>query len=144
MIAAEIAHVLGDVRREGRGWRCRCPLHGGRSLILRQGDGGRVLVWCFGGCNSHDVLDELRRRRLLDGKTQPRDTITKAPPHENDERKIARAAQATVEAIMVAVRERGLAALKDAANVERLARCDQAARAQINRRIARLIEHKGS
>jgi hypothetical protein len=52
--------------------------------------------------------------------------------------------QATVEAIMVAVRERGLAALKDAANVERLARCDQAARAQINQRIARLIEHKGS
>ena len=52
--------------------------------------------------------------------------------------------QATVEAIMIAVRERGLAALKDAANVERLARCDQAARAQINRRIARLIEHKGS
>ena len=51
--------------------------------------------------------------------------------------------QATVEAIMIAVRERGLAALKDAANVERLARCDQAARAQINRRIARLIEHKG-
>jgi hypothetical protein len=52
--------------------------------------------------------------------------------------------QTTVEAIMLAVRERGLAALKDAANVERLARCDQAARAQINRRIARLIEHKGS
>jgi len=51
--------------------------------------------------------------------------------------------QATVEAIMIAVRERGLAALKDAANVERLARCDQAARAQINQRIARLNEHKG-
>ena len=121
MSAADIAVALGDARRDGRGWRCRCPLHGGRSLTLRQGDGGRVLVWCFGGCNSHDVLDELRRRRLLDGKTQPRDTITKAPPHEDDERKIARAAQATVEAIMVAVRERGLAALKDAANVERLA-----------------------
>jgi hypothetical protein len=45
---------------------------------------------------------------------------------------------------MVAVRERGLAALKDAANVERLARCDQAARAQINQRIAQLIEQKGS
>ena len=144
MNAAHIAHALGDARREGRGWRCRCPLHGGRSLTLREGDGGRVLVWCFGGCNCHDVLAELRRRRLLDGKTQPRDTITKAPPHEDDERKIARAAQATVEAIMVAVRERGLAALKDAANVERLARCDQAARAQINQRIARLIEHKGS
>ena len=52
--------------------------------------------------------------------------------------------QATVEAIMVAVRERGVAALKDAANVERLGRCDQVTRAQINQRIARLIEHKGS
>jgi len=52
--------------------------------------------------------------------------------------------QATVEAIMFAVRERGLTALKDAANVERLARCDQAARAQINHRIARLIEHRDS
>ena len=144
MSAADMAHALGEPRREGRGWRCRCPLHGGISLSLRDGDEGRLLVWCFGGCNSHDVLDELRRRRLLDGKTQPRDTITKAPPHEDDERKIARAAQATVEAIMVAVRERGLAALKDAANVERLARCYQAARAQINQRIARLIEHKGS
>jgi hypothetical protein len=34
--------------------------------------------------------------------------------------------QAAVEAIMVAVRERGLATLKDAANVERLSRCDLA------------------
>jgi hypothetical protein len=52
--------------------------------------------------------------------------------------------QATVEAVIVAVRERGLAALKNAANVERLGRCDHAARAEINQRIARLIEHKGS
>jgi hypothetical protein len=52
--------------------------------------------------------------------------------------------QATVEAIMVAARERGLAALKDAANVARLARCDRSARAQINQRIARLLEPKGS
>jgi hypothetical protein len=48
--------------------------------------------------------------------------------------------QSTVEAIMVAVRERGLAALKDAANVERLHRCDRSARAQINERITRLYE----
>src|SRR5262249_153336 len=52
--------------------------------------------------------------------------------------------QATVEAIMVAVRKRGLAGLKDPPNVGRLARGDQATRAQINRSIARLIEHKGS
>jgi hypothetical protein len=48
--------------------------------------------------------------------------------------------QATVEAIMVAVRERGVGALKDAANVERLVRCDQVARRQINERITRLYE----
>jgi hypothetical protein len=29
MSAAAIAAVLGEARREGRVWRCRCPLHGG-------------------------------------------------------------------------------------------------------------------
>ena len=49
MTAADTAHALGDARREGRGWRSRCPLHGGRTLTLRDGDGGRF--WCFGGCD---------------------------------------------------------------------------------------------
>jgi hypothetical protein len=48
--------------------------------------------------------------------------------------------QSTVEAVIVAVRERGLAALEEPANVERLIRCDRAARAQINERITRLYE----
>src|SRR5262245_55768091 len=93
MNAADIAHALGDARREGRGWRCRCPLHQGRSLTLRDGDGGRLLLWCFGGCESHDVLDELRRRRLLDGMPPRRHTITRTPPQDDDNRKIARARQ---------------------------------------------------
>jgi hypothetical protein len=46
----------------------------------------------------------------------------------------------TVEAIMLAVRERSLAALEEAANVERLVRCDQVARRQISERITRLYE----
>ena len=68
MSAADIAHALGDARREGRGWRCRCPLHNGRSLTLRDGDGGCVLVTCWGGCDRLDVIAELRRRGLLDGR----------------------------------------------------------------------------
>ena len=65
MTAAEIAVVLGDARREGRAWRCRCPLHGGRSLIVRDGDGGRVLATCWGGCDRLAVLAEFRRLDLL-------------------------------------------------------------------------------
>lgn len=41
---------------------CRCPAHVDRdpSLSLRQGDRG-ILVTCFAGCNSADVLSELQR-----------------------------------------------------------------------------------
>ena len=46
--------------------------------------------------------------------------------------------QATIEAIMVTVRARGVAALKEPANVERLKRCDDATKAEINRRITML------
>jgi hypothetical protein len=46
--------------------------------------------------------------------------------------------QVTVEAVILTVRERGLAALKEPANVERLERCDAAAKAEIERRIAKL------
>ena len=47
--------------------------------------------------------------------------------------------QSTVEAVMVCVRERGLKALEERANIEQLLRCDESARAKINDRIARLI-----
>lgn len=67
MNAAAIAAALGSGRREGPAWRCRCPLHGGRSLVVRDSDNGRVLVTCWGGCDRLDVLAELRRCGLLDG-----------------------------------------------------------------------------
>ena len=44
----------------------------------------------------------------------------------------------SVEAVILTVRDRGLAALKEPANVERLERCDAAAKAEIERRIAKL------
>jgi hypothetical protein len=52
------------------------------------------------------------------------------------------APQSTIEAIMHAVRARGAAALKEPANIERLSRCDGAAKDEINQRIARLIAAK--
>ena len=50
--------------------------------------------------------------------------------------------QVSLEAIMVGVRERGLKALEERANIERLSRYDESARAQINSRIARITEQK--
>jgi putative DNA primase/helicase len=68
-MAAEIAAALGG-RREGRQWRCRCPIHGGRSLLVRDGDAGRILVFCHGGCEARDVLAELRRSGLPGGPSE--------------------------------------------------------------------------
>jgi hypothetical protein len=45
--------------------------------------------------------------------------------------------QSTIEAIMFCVRERGVEALKEPANRERLSRCDKAAMAEIERRCAK-------
>jgi hypothetical protein len=53
-----------------------------------------------------------------------------------------RTPQTTIEAVVHCVRERGVAALKEPANIERLLRCDDDAKAKINERIAGLIAAK--
>jgi hypothetical protein len=50
--------------------------------------------------------------------------------------------QTMIEAVMFSVRERGVAALKEPANIERLSRCDDDAKTEINEWIARLIAAK--
>jgi hypothetical protein len=79
MSAGDIACALGDARREGREWRCRCPLHGGRSLFLRDGEDDRLLVNCFGGCDGRAVIVELHRLGLLTGHDARR--------HDDDHRR---------------------------------------------------------
>jgi putative DNA primase/helicase len=69
MTAREIAAALGGACRSGAWWRCRCPIHasGGPTLALR--DGERALVtFCHGGCAPRDILAELRRRGLINGR----------------------------------------------------------------------------
>jgi hypothetical protein len=48
-----------------------------------------------------------------------------------------RTPQTTIEALMHSVRERGLPALKEPSNIERLTRCDPAAKAEIDQRIGK-------
>jgi hypothetical protein len=52
--------------------------------------------------------------------------------------------QVTIEAILHCVRERGISALREPANVERLKGCDEAARAEIDRRIVKLKASGGN
>jgi putative DNA primase/helicase len=91
MSAADIASALGEARRDGRFWRCRCPLHGGRSLEIRDGDVGRLLVTCWGGCNRLDVLAELRRRSLLGERFDSSPHVSSAPRRRGDATRTARA-----------------------------------------------------
>jgi hypothetical protein len=48
--------------------------------------------------------------------------------------------KSTIEAVLHSVRARGIAALKEPANRERLSRCDRAARAEINKRISNITK----
>jgi hypothetical protein len=52
--------------------------------------------------------------------------------------------QTTIEAVMYCVRERGLAALREPANQQRLMTLDDDARAEVNGRIAKLEEDRSS
>jgi hypothetical protein len=68
MTAEQIARALGGVARAGRDWVARCCCHEDRrpSLSLRDGDDGKLLVFCFAGCDPRDILAELRHRGWLD------------------------------------------------------------------------------
>jgi hypothetical protein len=73
MTAREIAAALGSARRSGEWWRCICPVHGSRTghsatLALRDGR-TRLLLRCHAGCETREVLAELRRMGLLARRT---------------------------------------------------------------------------
>lgn len=65
MNAREIAAALGGATLEARNWRCRCPVHDGVSLCLRDSQ-DRLLVYCWAGCKTPAILAKLRQRGLLD------------------------------------------------------------------------------
>jgi len=56
--AQQLLPRLEGVITTGKGWRARCPAHGGKSasLAITEGDNGTLLLHCFAGCQVHDVL----------------------------------------------------------------------------------------
>lgn len=55
---------LEAVRETNGAWMARCPAHEDHqpSLSVREGDDGRVLLHCFGGCEQYQVLAALEAR----------------------------------------------------------------------------------
>ena len=49
---------LSKVRGRNGAWTACCPAHEDKSpsLAIKEGDDGRVLLHCFGGCDVHSVL----------------------------------------------------------------------------------------
>jgi hypothetical protein len=59
MMIEDLLSLLSGVRRTGDGrYIAKCPAHDDRSpsLSLRECNDGRVLVHCFAGCETEDVL----------------------------------------------------------------------------------------
>lgn len=59
MTASALLDRLSGVVRRGEGkWICKCPAHNDRgpSLSVRELPDGRVLVHCFAGCETSEVL----------------------------------------------------------------------------------------
>jgi DNA primase len=50
-----------SLRRYGAGWLAQCPAHADRSpsLSIREGRDGHVLMHCFAGCETREVLGAL-------------------------------------------------------------------------------------
>jgi hypothetical protein len=65
MSAAAIAHRLGATR-QGLNWRAACPCGCGYSLSLAEGEDGRLLLFCFGGCAFDQIMPALVEYGLLD------------------------------------------------------------------------------
>lgn len=47
---------LANVKKSGNGWMASCPAHGGHDCLTVAEKDGRVLVHCFAGCETGDVV----------------------------------------------------------------------------------------
>lgn len=83
--AERIARALGGARRSGNGWLCLCPAHDDHnpSLSVTDGDDGKVLVYCHGGCSQEAVIGELRHQGLWPANG----TASEASPKPHAKRK---------------------------------------------------------
>ncbi len=90
MTAADLASALGG-KREGGEWRCRCPVHGGRSLSITEKD-GRLLLICRAGCPQDGIIAALKTMGLWGNASCLDIPLPPAPEPQNDtDRRISKA-----------------------------------------------------
>src|SRR5215472_6388575 len=87
--AAKLAAAL-DGHRQGQNWRCSCPLNCGYTLSLCDGDDGRLLAYCFGGCEFSDIAAALVQYGLLDDGDYVVDTPQLVEPENATAEELAR------------------------------------------------------
>ena len=76
MYIEDLLNRFDGVRESGSGqYSCRCPAHEDKSnsLGIKQGDGGRILLNCFAGCDLNDKDHD----RLLKAIGNVRDAYSK-------------------------------------------------------------------
>ena len=61
MTVEQFLERLEGVKQNGSSWVARCPAHEDRSpsLSVSEGDDGRVLLRCFAGCETTDIVEAL-------------------------------------------------------------------------------------
>ena len=89
MTARDLADAL-EGRREGHEWRCRCPVHWGRSLSVTERD-GRLLLTCRAGCPQGEVIKTLKQMGLWGSNTSYEAQPPAPEPSNHTERKADRA-----------------------------------------------------
>ncbi len=79
-----VLSLLPDAKETGDGWKTCCPAHEDTnpSLSIREGDDGRVLLYCFAGCSLDAVCEAVGLKPAdLFSKTHPMSTPTE--PHQS-------------------------------------------------------------
>ena len=61
-IADVLLSRLANVKNSGTGWMASCPAHGGHDCLTINEKDGRVLVHCFAGCDTRDVVEAVDLR----------------------------------------------------------------------------------
>ena len=53
---------LANVKKSGNGWMASCPAHGGHDCLTVNEKDGKVLVHCFAGCDTREVVEAVDLR----------------------------------------------------------------------------------